>query len=170
MLKILKKFLSIWGVFLVYWYTSGIDISTDGIWCYIVLWVVPHSSSVIVKWSSLKNRLFSVCPSCSPSFFLYEQSTVSSSSPVYLLKFFSLDRRGLLHGKDIFVSSNTHLNLIQLKKKKGKTLLLFTWYNVAVTFYRCDTNSIRAWAYNPEGENNDNSRWQSLGPLLCNRQ
>lgn len=78
-------------------YISKGDFSTDGIWCYIVLWVVPHSSSVIVKWSSLKNRLFSVCPSCSPSFFLYEQSTVSSSSPVYLLKFFSLDRRGLLH-------------------------------------------------------------------------
>ncbi|EXB52244.1 hypothetical protein L484_001846 [Morus notabilis] len=76
--------------------TKG-DISTDGIWCYIVLWVVPHSSSVIVKWSSLKNRLLSVCPSCSTCFLLYEQSTISSSSPVYLLKFFSLDRRGLLH-------------------------------------------------------------------------
>ncbi|PON51447.1 ACT domain containing protein [Trema orientale] len=76
--------------------TKG-DISTDGIWCYVVLWVVPHSSSLIVKWSSLKNRLQSECPSCLTSFYLNEQSTSSSSSPVYLLKFFCVDRRGLLN-------------------------------------------------------------------------
>ncbi|XP_062084914.1 ACT domain-containing protein ACR9-like [Humulus lupulus] len=76
--------------------TKG-DISTDGIWCYIVLWVVPHSSSVIVKWSSLKNRMQSVCPSCLPTFYFNEPSTSSSISPVYLLKFFCVDRRGLLN-------------------------------------------------------------------------
>ncbi|KAL5581050.1 hypothetical protein UlMin_013492 [Ulmus minor] len=76
--------------------TKG-DISTDGIWCYVVLWVVPHYSSLIVKWSRLKKRLLSVCPSWSATFLLNEQYTCSSSSPVYLLKFFCLDRRGLLH-------------------------------------------------------------------------
>ncbi|KAK6926939.1 hypothetical protein RJ641_008658 [Dillenia turbinata] len=76
--------------------TKG-DISTDGKWCYILLWVVPHSSSLIVRWTSLKNRLLSVCPSCSVSFFFNQQPTSPSSSPVYLLKFCCLDRKGLLH-------------------------------------------------------------------------
>ena len=81
----------------------ALDISTDGIWCYVVLWVVPHSSSLVVKWSNLKNRLQSECPSCSVSYLLYEQPpTYPPSSPVYLLKFFCLDRRGLLHGKRLF--------------------------------------------------------------------
>lgn len=77
--------------------TKG-DVSTDGIWCYIVLWVVPHSSSLIVRWSNLKNRLLSVCPSCtSLSFYLDQPATRPVSSPVYLLKFFCVDRNGLLH-------------------------------------------------------------------------
>ncbi|KAK9279367.1 hypothetical protein L1049_013046 [Liquidambar formosana] len=77
--------------------TKG-DVSTDGIWCYIVLWVVPHSASLIVRWSNLKDRLLSVCPSCSLSFYFNQQSAAcSTSSPVYLLKFFCLDRKGLLH-------------------------------------------------------------------------
>ncbi|KAJ0083692.1 hypothetical protein Patl1_30878 [Pistacia atlantica] len=53
-------------------YIAKGDISTDGRWCYIVLWVVPRSGSIIQ-------------PTCPPS------------SPVYLLKFFYLDRNGLLH-------------------------------------------------------------------------
>lgn len=85
-------------IFLLFDTFLVIDVSTDGIWCYIVLWVIPYSSSLIVKWSNLKNRLASICPSCSVSFFLNEQPSCSSSSPVYLLKFFCLDRRGLLHG------------------------------------------------------------------------
>ncbi|KAK2643138.1 hypothetical protein Ddye_024901 [Dipteronia dyeriana] len=76
--------------------TKG-DISTDGKWCYIVLWVVPHSYSIIVRWSNLKDRLISVCPSCSPSFYFFNQPSTSSPSPVYLLKFFCLGRKGLLH-------------------------------------------------------------------------
>ncbi|XP_050291028.1 ACT domain-containing protein ACR9-like isoform X4 [Quercus robur] len=76
--------------------TKG-DVSTDGIWCYIVLWVVPQSSSLILRWSNLKNRLVSVCPSCIVSFYLDQSSTHSTSSVVYLLKFFSLHRKGLLH-------------------------------------------------------------------------
>lgn len=76
--------------------TKG-DVSTDGIWCYVVLWVVPHSSASIVRWANLKDRLLSVCPSCSVSFYLNEPSPRSASSPVYLLTFCSRDRRGLLH-------------------------------------------------------------------------
>lgn len=75
--------------------TKG-DVSTDGKWCYLVFWVVPHSR-LLVRWSNLKNRLLSVCPSCSVSFYLNRQPPPSTSSPVYLLKFFCLDRKGLLH-------------------------------------------------------------------------
>ncbi|KAL3530720.1 hypothetical protein ACH5RR_010042 [Cinchona calisaya] len=77
------------------------DISTDGIWCYIVLWVIPHSSKtpgVTVRWANLKERLLSVCPSCSVSFYLNQPSSHTTfSPPMYLLKFCSLDRKGLLN-------------------------------------------------------------------------
>ncbi|XP_057956089.1 ACT domain-containing protein ACR9 isoform X2 [Malania oleifera] len=76
--------------------TKG-DISTDGKWCYIVLWVVPRLGSLIVRWTNLKNRLLSVCPSCLISYFFDQPATCSTSSSVYLLKFFCLDRKGLLH-------------------------------------------------------------------------
>lgn len=76
--------------------TKG-DITTDGKWCYIVLWALPHSTTRIVKWENLKNRLLSVCPSCSVSFYFNLQSSQPKSTPVYLLKFFCLDRKGLLH-------------------------------------------------------------------------
>ncbi|GAV76086.1 ACT domain-containing protein [Cephalotus follicularis] len=74
------------------------DFTTDGRWCYVVLWVVPNPSSHTVDWESLKNRLFSVCPSCLVSFYFNQQSNNSSSaSTLYLLKFCCLDRKGLLH-------------------------------------------------------------------------
>ncbi|KAB1996943.1 hypothetical protein ES319_D13G266500v1 [Gossypium barbadense] len=76
------------------------DVSTDGIWCYMVFWVVPHLSSPFVRWPSLKNRLQSLCPSCSVTFHFEGQasnSAAAAASPVYLLKFFCLDRKGLLH-------------------------------------------------------------------------
>ncbi|XP_059430382.1 ACT domain-containing protein ACR9-like isoform X2 [Corylus avellana] len=76
--------------------TKG-DVSTDGKWCYIVLWVVSHSSSLILRWSNLKNRLQSVCPSCLVSYYFDQPSTHAASSPVYLLQFFCLGRKGLLH-------------------------------------------------------------------------
>ncbi|KAI4368825.1 hypothetical protein MLD38_017339 [Melastoma candidum] len=76
--------------------TKG-DVSTDGKWCYIVLWVLPHSTSLIIRWSNLKRRLLSVCPAQSAQFFLDHHRTNPSSSPVYLLKFLSLDRKELLH-------------------------------------------------------------------------
>ncbi|MFQ6624722.1 hypothetical protein Gotur_004149 [Gossypium turneri] len=78
-------------------YIAKGDVSTDGIWCYMVFWVVPHSSSPVVRWPSLKNRLQSLCPSCSVTFYLNDQPSNSPASPVYLLKFFCLDRKGLLH-------------------------------------------------------------------------
>ncbi|MCD7473102.1 hypothetical protein HAX54_014697 [Datura stramonium] len=73
------------------------DVSTDGIWCYVVLWVVPQSSSSKVRWENLKERLLSVCPVCSVSFYLNQPSPCAIASPVYLLTFCSSDRRGLLH-------------------------------------------------------------------------
>ncbi|KAL3850693.1 hypothetical protein ACJIZ3_012575 [Penstemon smallii] len=78
-------------------YISRGDVSTDGIWCYVILWVIPHSSSHNVRWMSLKGRLLSICPSSRPTFFLNQPSPRASSSPVYLLKFCSIDRRGLLY-------------------------------------------------------------------------
>ncbi|XP_033511879.1 ACT domain-containing protein ACR9-like isoform X2 [Nicotiana tomentosiformis] len=72
-------------------------IKGDGIWCYVILWVVPHASSPMVRWANLKERLLSVCPSCSVSFYLTQPSPPAASSPVYLLTFCSHDRRGLLH-------------------------------------------------------------------------
>ncbi|KAM7258381.1 hypothetical protein ACFE04_014122 [Oxalis oulophora] len=73
------------------------DFSTDGIWCYVVLWVVPHSSSPIIRWPNLKNRLLSICPSCSTAFSFYQPPVTTTTPSVYLLKFFCLDRKGLLH-------------------------------------------------------------------------
>ncbi|PIA53053.1 hypothetical protein AQUCO_01000726v1 [Aquilegia coerulea] len=76
--------------------TKG-DVSTDGRWCYVVLWVVPHPSLSNVRWENLKERLLSVCPSCLSPFFLYPQPSRSTTPTVYLLKFCCLDRKGLLH-------------------------------------------------------------------------
>ncbi|KAK1297952.1 hypothetical protein QJS10_CPB14g01499 [Acorus calamus] len=73
------------------------DVSTDGKWCYVVFWVVPRSTSVNVNWGNLKNRLLSICPSCTVTFY-FNSETRPSVSPVYLLKLFCLNRAGLLHG------------------------------------------------------------------------
>ncbi|CAK7331604.1 unnamed protein product [Dovyalis caffra] len=79
-----------------FYITKG-DVSTDGKWCYIVVWVVPRARSII-RWTNLKNRLLYVCPSWSVSFYWNQQQPAQSKScPVYLLKFVSLDRKGLLH-------------------------------------------------------------------------
>ncbi|XP_062154052.1 ACT domain-containing protein ACR9 [Alnus glutinosa] len=73
------------------------DFSTDGRWCYIVLWVVPHESSVRVDWESLKSRLLSVCPSCLFSYYFNQHANGTSPPPLYLLKFWCLDQKGSLH-------------------------------------------------------------------------
>ncbi|KAL9268000.1 ACT domain-containing protein [Drosera capensis] len=71
------------------------DVSTDGKWCYVVLWVVPHDCSSRVQWTNLKERLVSLCPPC-PMPFFYDSPT-KRPSHLFLLKFCCLDRRGLLH-------------------------------------------------------------------------
>ncbi|KAK7295705.1 hypothetical protein RJT34_18616 [Clitoria ternatea] len=73
------------------------DISTDGKWCYIVNWVVPHPTSVIVDWESLKARLLSACPSCIVSYHFNQHSTSPSPPPIFLLKVWVVDQKGLLH-------------------------------------------------------------------------
>ncbi|XP_057753685.1 ACT domain-containing protein ACR9 [Arachis stenosperma] len=74
------------------------DISTDGRWCYIVFWVVPNPSSLTVDWGSLKTRLLSACPSCLLTYHLNQQLTTSPSPPpIYLLKVWLIDQKGLLH-------------------------------------------------------------------------
>eukprot|EP00268_Persea_americana_P033780 TRINITY_DN3340_c0_g1_i1.p1 TRINITY_DN3340_c0_g1~~TRINITY_DN3340_c0_g1_i1.p1 ORF type:complete len:419 (-),score=77.27 TRINITY_DN3340_c0_g1_i1:260-1516(-) len=70
------------------------DVSTDGKWCFVVFWVIPRFGSRTVRWASLKNRLLSVCPSFSVSFY-YQRKP--SPSRVYFLKVFCVDRKGLLH-------------------------------------------------------------------------
>ncbi|CAH8387086.1 unnamed protein product [Eruca vesicaria subsp. sativa] len=73
------------------------DVTTDGVWCYIVLWVIPHYDHLKLRWSHLKTQLVSVCPSCPTYFVLNLMSPSPTSTPVYLLNFFCLDRTGLLH-------------------------------------------------------------------------
>lgn len=79
-------------------YFLVLDVSTDGIWCYVVLWVVPHSTVSTIRWPNLKDRLISVCPSYSASFYFNQSASRSKPPQVYLLKLCSLDRKGLLHG------------------------------------------------------------------------
>ncbi|XP_047322346.1 ACT domain-containing protein ACR9-like [Impatiens glandulifera] len=75
------------------------DFQTDGKWCYIVLWTVPQESSTRIEWDSLKHRLQAACPSWSimSSFHFNQPPRFAKASPVYLLKVFCLDRKGLLH-------------------------------------------------------------------------
>lgn len=74
------------------------DVSTDGKWCYIVFWVVGKPST---RWSLLKNRLISACPSCASYSGIYYYTQQECQPPrtpdVFLLKFCGLDRKGLLH-------------------------------------------------------------------------
>ncbi|KVI11996.1 hypothetical protein Ccrd_009606, partial [Cynara cardunculus var. scolymus] len=74
-----------------------LDFTTDGSWCYIVLWVFPHSTAPTVRWSNVKERLLAVCPSFSVSAYLNEAPPHPVASPVYLFTFCSTDRKGLLH-------------------------------------------------------------------------
>jgi hypothetical protein len=81
--------------------TCGEDFSTDGKWCFIVLWVVGKPTT---RWVLLKKRLLEVCPSYfSTSGMDYYQSQNQQSRQlpdVFLLKFWcSCDRKGLLHGE-----------------------------------------------------------------------
>ncbi|KAL5743009.1 hypothetical protein ACOSP7_029741 [Xanthoceras sorbifolium] len=73
------------------------DVSTDGKWCYIVLWVIGKPTT---RWNLLKKRLMGACPSCSSAsgIFFYRAELQSPKPPaVFLLKLCSYDRKGLLH-------------------------------------------------------------------------
>ncbi|XP_062157181.1 ACT domain-containing protein ACR10-like [Alnus glutinosa] len=78
---------------------SRADFSTDGKWCFIVLWVVGKPTT---RWVLLKKRLLEVCPSyflTSGMDYYQSQNQQSRQLPdVFLLKFWcSCDRKGLLH-------------------------------------------------------------------------
>ncbi|KAL4575112.1 hypothetical protein LXL04_021953 [Taraxacum kok-saghyz] len=78
-------------------YVTRGDFSTDGKWCYVILWVIPRPISLKIDWESLKKRLVACCPSFLPAFYIDQFSCSSKSPPLYLLKVFSLDRKGLIH-------------------------------------------------------------------------
>ncbi|XP_042505371.1 ACT domain-containing protein ACR10-like [Macadamia integrifolia] len=74
------------------------DFSTDGMWCYIVFWVVGKPTT---RWDLLKRRLVGACPSCSSASVIYyyrsELQQQQKPPDIFLLKFCCFDRRGLLH-------------------------------------------------------------------------
>ncbi|KAE8670666.1 ACT domain-containing protein ACR9 [Hibiscus syriacus] len=74
------------------------DFSTDGKWCYIVLWVDGKTNT---RWDLLEKRLLEVCPSYFSTSGIDYYRTVNQQPKqldVFLLKFWcSCDRKGLLH-------------------------------------------------------------------------
>ncbi|XP_062199672.1 ACT domain-containing protein ACR10 isoform X2 [Phragmites australis] len=77
------------------------DMSTDGKWCYIVLWVVPRRGRPMA-WHLLKNRLSELCPVTAP--FCFDTAYLAAAClqddvvpRVFLLKLYCYDRMGLLH-------------------------------------------------------------------------
>ncbi|CAK9249784.1 unnamed protein product [Sphagnum jensenii] len=75
------------------------DFSTDGRWCFVVLWVVPRVSASTVRWPLLKQCLEHACPSAVDQFLLpCPPPPVLTSKNVFLLQVCSSDRTGLLHG------------------------------------------------------------------------
>ncbi|KAF0911493.1 hypothetical protein E2562_011139 [Oryza meyeriana var. granulata] len=83
------------------------DMSTDGRWCYIVLWVVARPGRTM-RWDLLKDRLVQLCPVAAPFGFdtadlaaagLQDDDAAAApaASQVFLLKFCCYDRMGLLH-------------------------------------------------------------------------
>ncbi|XP_076935232.1 ACT domain-containing protein ACR9-like [Bidens hawaiensis] len=108
-------------------YVTRGDFSTDGNWCYVILWVVPRPISLTVDWERLKKRLVSCCPSIMPAFYLEQLSSCSQPIPLYLLKVFSMDRRGLIHDVTKLLC-DLELTIPRLKEMTtpdGKVLDLF---------------------------------------------
>uniref|UniRef100_A0A453GZ89 ACT domain-containing protein ACR n=1 Tax=Aegilops tauschii subsp. strangulata TaxID=200361 RepID=A0A453GZ89_AEGTS len=80
------------------------DMSTDGRWCYIVLWVAAsRRGRPPVAWDLLKERLVDLCPVPAP--FGVDSAYLAAAGlqepagepQVFLLKFCCYDRMGLLH-------------------------------------------------------------------------
>lgn len=95
-----SKFWSLWG----FWW--GLDVSTDGKWCFILFWVVGRDSGAQPRWGLLKKRLLGACPAASSASGLYisyyrqqELLMMEHKPQVFLLKFSCYDRMGLLHGE-----------------------------------------------------------------------
>lgn len=76
--------------------TKG-DMSTDGRWCFVVLWVIPKASPLSVRWALLKERMESICPSALASMLPPMAPPVPVSKRVLMLQVCSSDRTGLLH-------------------------------------------------------------------------
>lgn len=74
------------------------DLSTDGRWCFVVLWVVPRVSASTVRWPLLKQGLEDACPSAVGQFLPSPSPPVLTSKNMFLLQVCSSDRTGLLHG------------------------------------------------------------------------
>lgn len=74
------------------------DFSTDGKWCYIVLWVIGKPNT---RWNLLKKRLLEVCPSyfSTSRIYYYRPENQQPKPPdVFYLQFWcSHYRKGLLH-------------------------------------------------------------------------
>lgn len=73
------------------------DMSIDGRWCFVVLWVKPRTSPSTLRWSLLKQRLEDVCPSTLASVLPPVSPPVPECERVLLLQACSSDRTGLLH-------------------------------------------------------------------------
>jgi hypothetical protein len=84
------------------------DMSTDGRWCYIVLWVLPRRGRPgPVPWGLLKDRLLQLCPVAAP--FGFDTADLAAAGlqdapppapRLFLLKLYCFDRMGLLHGNN----------------------------------------------------------------------
>ncbi|CAL9085321.1 unnamed protein product [Musa textilis] len=79
------------------------DFSTDGKWCYVLLWVVERGRKA-TRWALLKKRLIAACPPASSPlgidsyYFNRRQETATEQNPqVFLFMFSCYDRMGLLH-------------------------------------------------------------------------
>ncbi|KAL6838488.1 hypothetical protein ACP4OV_031733 [Aristida adscensionis] len=81
------------------------DMSTDGKWCYIVLWVLPRRGKDMA-WHLLKSRLVELCPVTAPFGFdaadlvaagLHDYAPADAGPRLFLLKLCCYDRMGLLH-------------------------------------------------------------------------
>ncbi|KAA3464991.1 ACT domain-containing protein ACR10-like [Gossypium australe] len=113
------------------------DVSTDGKWCYIVFWVIPKP---IIKWDTcrwelLKNRLMGTCPSCSSAFGIsYYSSELQSSmvTDVFLIKLFCYDRKGLSHGKLLFLIRGSFI-ILNFRIAK----IFYFWLN-SLVFILCE--------------------------------
>jgi len=94
---------------------TRVDMSTDGKWCLIVVWVMPNPET---RWNLMMKRLIEACPTCSSasgiSYYRAELLRPPKTPDVFLLQFCCKDRGGLLH--DVTrVLSELELNIKRVK-------------------------------------------------------